>query len=89
MASTAVEQPTLVRNATARMQQQSGTVSKAIIDLRESIDRLIGSEPQNAEKSGGPSPVPSGDVQALHAEMDNHERTLVALAYQVNRLRSI
>ena len=80
--------PTLVRDAIARMQQKSGDLSKSVIDLREIADRLLGGEPQDAAKSG-PNPVPAGDAQALHAEIDSHEKILAALAYQINRLRSV
>ncbi len=80
--------PTLVRDAIARMQQKSGDLSKCVIDLREIADRLLGGEPQDAAKSG-PNPVPAGDAQALHAEIDSHEKILAALAYQINRLRSV
>ena len=84
----AASAPTLVRDAIARMQQKSGDLSKSVIDLREIADRLLGGEPQDAAKSG-PNPVPAGDAQALHAEIDGHEKILAALAYQINRLRGV
>ena len=84
-----VVEQTMVRNATNRMTQRTGDLSSAILDLAEIINRLVGSEPPEAGNKAGPAPVPNGDVQALHAEIDSYERTFLALQHQITRLRSV
>jgi hypothetical protein len=89
IAATAGQAQTMVQSGTSRLQRHNGDMSKAIIDLREVIDRLVGGEPQDAANKTGPAPVPSGDLGALHYEIDAHEKMLSMLSYQINRLRGV
>jgi len=84
----AQQQQTAVQSATSRLAARNGDLSKCVVELREIVDRLLGGEPQDASKSG-PTPVPSGDLGAMHFEIDAHEKMLSMLQYQVNRLRGV
>ena len=78
-----------VQNAAHRINMNTSGLSKHIFELRVIIDRLIGSDPPENTKGGAPVAVPNGDIQALHSEIDGYEMTMIALATQINRLRSI
>ena len=78
-----------IQSATQRVSHRTSELSKSVIDLREIIDRLVGSDPPENSKGGAPVGVPSGDLQALHAEIDGYEITMAALAFQINRLRAL
>ena len=79
---------TQVREATNRLQMHNGALSESIIRLRDTVNRLVGGEPEEAAKNG-PAPVPNGEIQMLHAEIESYERMLVLLAYQLNRLAGV
>jgi hypothetical protein len=80
---------TSVQNAAQRINMDTSGLSKHIFELREIIDRLIGSDPAENTKGSAPVAVPNGDIQALHSEIDGYEMTMLALATQINRLRSV
>jgi hypothetical protein len=80
---------TSVQNAAQRINMDTSGLSKYVIELREIVDRLIGSDPPENTKGSAPVAVPNGDIQALHSEIDGYEMTMLALATQINRLRSI
>jgi hypothetical protein len=80
---------TSVQSAAHRINMNTSGLSKHIFELREIIDRLIGSDPPENTKGGAPVAVPNGDIQALNSEIDGYEMTMIALATQINRLRSI
>jgi len=81
---------TMLRHTVNRLASNNGLLSKSICDLRDTVDRLIGTQPQDAKNGGtAPQAVPNGDMQAVHAEIDGYEAMLTLLACEINRLRSL
>jgi hypothetical protein len=88
-AQSANAQQTGIRAAIQRVSLRNSEFSKCVADLREIIDRLVGSYPQDASKGSAPVGVPSGDLQALHAEIDDYDSMFVALGIEINRLSGL
>jgi hypothetical protein len=86
--SNLAQQQTMVRSAIERMQSHNSSLSETIIRLRDTIDRLIGGEGADSAKNG-PTPVPNGDIQALHHEIEGYEHMLALLHYQFTRLAGV
>lgn len=83
------EPQTMLRHAVTRLSSDGGMLSKAIMDIREIIDRLVGTQPQDAKNGSAPQAVPNGDIQAVHSEIDAYENMLAVLQIEINRLRTL
>ena len=83
------ESQTMLRHAVSRLSSNGGILSRSIIDIRETLDRLIGTQPQDAKNGTAPQAVPNGDIQAVHFEIDALENMLSMLSVEINRLRTL
>jgi hypothetical protein len=86
---TSAEPMTMLRHAVHRLGSSGGQLSKSIIDIREILDRLIGTQPQDVKNGTAPQAVPNGDIQAVHAEIDSYENMLTLLQVEISRLRAL
>ena len=85
----AAESQTMLRHAVHRLGSSGADLSKSILDIREILDRLIGTQPQDAKTGTAPQAVPNGDIQAVHAEIDSYENMLTMLQIEISRLRTL